>query len=174
MFTVVDQILLRNMPYRDANQLIQIRETGKNGPDMFGAPFMDIQQWRARSHTLQSIAFHTYDKPTSFLQSVNGPVQINTPKVSGNLFATLGVRPAMGRDFEQSVRNDFNRVNTNTVVLSDSVWRDGFGADQNILGKSVRLNGNSYTVIGVMPPRISISFEYKTAAGLDSHRARGL
>jgi len=67
MFTVVDQVLLRNLPYRSANQLVAIREAGKNGRSMFGAPFMDIQQWRERSHTLKSIAFHTYDKPTSFL-----------------------------------------------------------------------------------------------------------
>jgi len=151
MFTVVDQVLLRNLPYRKPNQLIQVREAGKNGPSMFGAPFMDIQEWRERSHTLQSIAFHTYDKPTSFLEGVNGPVQVNTPKVSNNLFETLGVRPAIGRGFQNSAGDEFNKVNANTVLLSDSVWRDGFGADQNILGKSVRLNGASYTVIGVMP-----------------------
>jgi predicted permease len=150
MLTVVDQVLLRNIPYRDANQLVQIRETGKKGP-MFGAPFMDIQEWRQRSRTFQAIAFHTNDKPTSFLEGVNGPVQVNTPNVSSDLFATLGVRPAIGRDFESSVRNDFSRINDGSILLSDSVWRDGFGADQNILGKSVRLNGNSYTVIGVMP-----------------------
>jgi predicted permease len=151
MFTVVDQVLLRNLPYRKPNQLIQVREAGKKGPSMFGAPFMDIQEWRERSHTLQSIAFHTYDKPTSFLEGVNGALKVNTPKVSSNLFATLGVIPAIGHDFELSVSGDFNKVNANTVLLSDSVWRDGFGADQNILGKSVRLNGQSYTVIGVMP-----------------------
>ena len=150
MFTVVDQVLLRRMPYPDPNELVQVREAGNKGPSMFGAPFMDIQLWRERSRTLQSIAFHTYDKPTSYLEGVNGPVQVNTPKVSGNLFATLGVRPAIGRDFARSDGNDFSKENANTVLLSDSVWRDGFGADQNILGKSVRLNGNSYTVIGVM------------------------
>ena len=151
MFTVLDQVLLRRMPYRNADQLVQIREAGKTGPTMFGAPFVDIQQWRERSRTLHSIAFHTYDKPTSFLEGTNGPVQVNTPKVSSNLFTTLGVSPAIGRDFEGPVGNDFSNVNRNTILLSDSAWRDGFGADRNILGKAVRLNGNSYTVIGVMP-----------------------
>jgi predicted permease len=151
MFTVVDQVLLRRMPYAEANQLVQIREAGKKGPSMFGAPFKDIQQWRERSRTLQAIAFHTYDKPTSYLEGANGPVQVNTPNVSRNLFETLGVRPAMGRDFPRSGANNFSKEDANTVLLSDSVWRDGFGADQDILGKSVRVNGNSYTVIGVMP-----------------------
>ena len=151
MFTVVDQVLLRATPYPDANQLVQVREAGKKGPSMFGAPFMDIQQWRERSRTLRSIAFHTYDKPTSYLEGVNGPVQVNTPKVSSNLFTTLGVRPAIGRDFSHAERDDFSEENANAILLSDSVWRDGFGADQNILGRSVRINGDSYTVIGVMP-----------------------
>src|SRR5215467_13063972 len=151
MLAVVDQVLLRNIPYRDANQLVQVREAGKKGPTMFGAPFVDIQQWRQRSRTLQAIAFHTYDKPTSYLEGVHGPVQVNTPNVSSNLFATLGVRPALGRGFESAAGNDFSKANAGSALLSDSVWRDGFGADPNILGRVVKLNGNSYTVIGVMP-----------------------
>ena len=150
MLTVVDQVLLRNIPYNDANQLVRLREAGKKGP-MFGAPFMDIEQWRERSRTLQAIAFHTNDKPTSFLEGVNGPVQVNTPNVSSNIFMTLGVKPALGRDFETPTGSDFSQVNESSVLLSDSVWRDGFGADPNLLGRQVKVNGNSYTVIGVMP-----------------------
>ena len=100
MFTVIDHVLLRSMPYRNSEQLVQIREAGKKGPSMFGAPFVDIQQWRERSRTLQDIAFHIYDKPTSFLEGTNGPIQVNTPKVSSNLFATLGVSPFIGHDFD--------------------------------------------------------------------------
>jgi predicted permease len=158
MLTVVDQVLLRNIPYNDANQLVQLREAGKKGP-MFGAPFMDIEQWRERSRTLQAIAFHTYDKPTSFLEGVNGPIQVNTPNVSSNLFTTLGVKPALGRDFESPTGSDFSKVNESSVLLSDSVWRDGFGADPNILGRQVKVNGNSYTVIGVMPRGFRFPFD---------------
>ena len=71
MLTVVDQVLLRNLSYRDANQLVRLREAGKKGPTMWGAPFMDIQQWRERSRTLQAIAFHTNDKPTSYLEGID-------------------------------------------------------------------------------------------------------
>jgi predicted permease len=158
MFTVVDQVLLRSMPYRNPMQLVQIKEAGKKGPSMFGAPFVDIEQWRNRSRTLQSIAFHTYDKPTSFLEGISGPVQVNTPRVSKNLFSTLGVRPAIGRDFEDRAGNDFGNENNKTAVLSDAVWRDGFGADPDIVGRVVRLNGVSYTVIGVMPRGFQFPF----------------
>ena len=124
---------------------------GKKGPTRWGAPFIDIQQWRERSRTLQAIAFHTYDKPTSYLEGINGPVQVNTPNVSRNLFTTLGVRPVLGRDFDTAAGNDFSKVNDGSVLLSDSVWRDGFGADPNILGRPVKVNSKSYTVVGVMP-----------------------
>jgi len=68
MFTVVDRWLLRPLPYHASGQLVEIKEAGKTGPSMFGAQFLDIEQWRERSHSLQGIAFHTYDKPTSFLE----------------------------------------------------------------------------------------------------------
>jgi predicted permease len=155
MFTVVDSVLLRPLPYRNPDQLVQIREAGKKGASMFGAPYMDIQQWRERSRTLQAIAFHTYDKPTSYIEGNTGPVQVNTPKVSKNLFATLGVRPAIGQDFDT---DEWEKQPNNTVMLSDTAWRDGFGADRNILGKIIRVNGNAYTVVGVMPRGFQFPF----------------
>jgi len=152
MFTVVDRVLLRPLPYDNPGQLVEIKEAGKKGPSMFGAPFLDIQEWLARSHTLQAVAFHTDDKPTSFLEGNAGAVPINTPRVSANLFATLGVKPAMGRSFDDLSSDELaNKGNTKTAVLSDAVWRDGFGADANILGRFIKLNGDSYTVVGVMP-----------------------
>ncbi|MGA8443480.1 MAG: ABC transporter permease [Candidatus Sulfotelmatobacter sp.] len=158
MFTVVDRVLLRPLPYHASAQLVEIKEAGKKGPSMFGAPFLDVEQWRERSHSLQGIAFHTNDKPTSFLEGNSGPVQVNTPKVSANLFATLGVEPAMGRDFKDSIEEFVRKGDTKMAVLSDAVWRDGFGADSNILGKVIKLSGNSYTVIGVMPRGFQFPF----------------
>jgi len=139
MFTVVDHVLLRPLPYANARELVEIKEAGIKGPLMFGGTFLDIQQWRERSRTLQAIAFHTYDKPTSFLEGNAGPVQVNTPKVSTNLFATLGVKPAMGRGFDDSNGDEFARnSDAKTAVLSDAVWRDGFGADPDIVSHAAR------------------------------------
>jgi predicted permease len=159
MFTVVDHVLFRPLPYAAAAQLVEITESGKRGPSMFGAPFADIDQWRERSRTLQAIAFHTYDKPTSFLEGNSGPVQVNTPKVSPNIFATLGVQPAIGHAFDDLLLGkSAQNSGAKTAVLSDAVWRDGFGADLHILGKVIRLNGVSYTVIGVMPRGFQFPF----------------
>src|SRR5579864_2188778 len=155
MFTVVDAVLLRPLPYQNPGQLVEIMEAGKNGSTMFGAPYVDLQQWRERSRTLQSIAFHTWDKPTSYIEGDTGPVQVNTPAVSKNLFRTLGIRPAIGQDF---TGDDWDKQNNKTIILSDAVWRDAFGADRNILGRVVRINGKSYTVIGVMPRAFQFPF----------------
>ncbi len=155
MFTIVDKVLLRPLPYNNPAQLVEIKESGKKGPTMFGAPYLDLEQWRERSHNIQSIAFHTYDKPTSFLEGVSGPVQVNTPHVSTNLFTTLGVTPAIGHDFSDSAQK---QIDYKTAVISDAVWRDGFGADPQILGKAIKVNGNSYTVIAVMPRSFQFPF----------------
>src|SRR5262249_759752 len=87
----------------------------------------------------------------------SGPVQVNTPKVSTNLFATLAVCPAIGRGFDEVNADQFAK-NAKTAVLSDEVWRDGFGADPNILGKALKVNGETYTVIGVMPRGFQFPF----------------
>ncbi len=159
MFTVVDHVLLRTLPYNDAGRLVEIKETGKNGPSIFGAPFVDIQQWRERSRTLQAIGFYISDKPTSYLEGNTGPIQINTPKVSENLFATLGVNPAMGRSFDDlRYETSATESDPKTAILSDSVWRDGFGANPGILDRVIKLNGESYTVIGVMPRGFQFPF----------------
>jgi predicted permease len=159
MFTVVDHVLLRPLPYEHARQLVEIKETGKSGPSIFGAPLRDIEEWRERSHTLQAVAFYINDKPTFFLEGNVGPIQINSPKVSENLFATLGAKPAMGRGFDDLRYQEVeNRGEPNTAILSDAVWRDGFGANPDILGKVVKLNGDSYMVVGVMPRGFQFPF----------------
>lgn len=154
MFTVVDKVLLRPLPYNNPEQLVEIKEVGKKGPSMFGAPYLDIEQWREHSHSLQGIAFHAYE-PTSFLEGTSGPVQVTTPNVSTNLFGTLGIAPVIGHDFSDS---GTQQVDYKTTVLSDAVWRDGFGADPQILGKTIKVNGNSYSVSGVMPRGFQFPF----------------
>ena len=80
MFTVVDRVLLRPLPYRDAHQLVEIKESGKRGTVSFGTPFLDLQQWRQRSHSLKEIAFYSSDKRSSFLDGNTGSTHVNAPR----------------------------------------------------------------------------------------------
>ncbi len=155
MFTVVDRVLLRPLPYQNARQLVNINEQSSKGVVSWGEPFLDLEQWRQRSHTLRDIAF---DEPASgpghlqFLESGGGTTEVAAPRISGNLMATLGVRPAVGRGFAEDAASGAVRAeDAHTILLSDAVWRSVYGAEASVLGKVVRLNGQPYTVIGVMP-----------------------
>jgi putative ABC transport system permease protein len=158
MFTVVDHVLLRPLPYRDTHQLVEIKESGKRGTVSFGTPFLDLRRWGQRSHSLKEIAFYSSDRRVSFLEGNTGSTQVNAPQVSANLFALLGVHPAMGRDFEGQDDGSALIKETRTLILSDSVWRTTYGSDPNILGKVVKLNGESSVVVGVMPRGFTFPF----------------
>jgi MacB-like periplasmic core domain len=88
--------------------------------------------------------------------------QVTAPRISGNLFTTLGVHPALGRGFaEEAASGAVREEDAHTILLSDSIWRSAYGADEAILGKVVMLSGQPYTVIGVMPRR----FEFPSGGG---------
>ena len=155
MFTVVNRVLLRPLPYQDAHALVEIKEAGNKGVVAYGAPFLDIQQWRERDRLLSEIAFFVANDAMgrrSFLEGNSTSIQVVAPEISANLFATLGVHPAMGRGFEgRPETGSVREEDAHAIVLSDAVWRMSFGGDPKILGKMVKLNGNSYQVVGVMP-----------------------
>ncbi len=158
MFTIVDRVMLRPLPYEKADQLVTIHETGRRG-QLNGSPFLDIQQWIERSHTLDEIAFYSPDNHGAFLNGKTASIQVAAPGISANLFPTLGVQPVMGRDFSTSA----NRMGVlpddkTSIILSDVVWRNIYGGDRNILGRTISLNGEPYVVIGVMPRGFTFPF----------------
>ena len=160
MFTVVDRVLLRPLPYEDSRQLIDIKEAGRKGVVEFGTPFLDVQQWHERSREIQEIAFYDMNKHVSFLEGSAGSTQVSAPQVSVNLFAVLGVHPALGRSFDGladggSVVAD----EAQSIILSDSVWREAYGSDAKIVDKTVKLNGKPYVVLGVMPRGFTFPFD---------------
>lgn len=152
MFTVVDHVLLMPLPYEEPRQLVEIKETGKKGVIEYGTPFLDLRQWHDQSKTLRDLAFYSTNEHFSFLEGNGGSMQVIAPMISANLFTMLGVHPAIGRNFEARLETgSVASEDAQMIVLSDSVWRDFYGGDTKILGKSVHLNGQSYIVQGVMP-----------------------
>ena len=158
MFTVIDHVVLRPLPYENPDQIVRVNETGRRGI-RDGAPFLDIQEWWERSHTLSDLALYSPNNHVSFLEGNSGAMQVLAPKVSGNLFALLGTHPAIGRTFEGDPQNrSVRREDAQTMILSDAAWRAAYGSDPNILGKAVKVNGQSYIVIGVMPRAFTFPF----------------
>lgn len=146
VFSVVDAVLLRPLPYAQPHRLLAVRESAPPQFPAMSVSLPDYYDWVKQSRALDLAAFRW----TSFNLTAPGvpPEAIPSGQVTANLFPVLGVRPALGRNF--SAREDApggRRV----VMLSHALWRRRFGASRGILGQSILLDGNPYTVIGVMP-----------------------
>jgi predicted permease len=145
MFSVVDQVLLRSMPFPRANEVVQMGvRTESGGFSTTSLP--DILDWQARSHSFQQIAYYTEQVPT--LGGTSNPRIVPQIVSSTNLFDTLEARPMMGRTFLPS---DSTPGQTNVVILSASTWSEIYHADPHIIDRSIPINGIPYIVVGVMP-----------------------
>jgi predicted permease len=160
MFTVVDRVLLRALPYQNADRLVEIRVSGKRGALQHSSPYLDIEQWQKRGHAVSQIAFYSYNRVrVSFLDGGNGATHVNAPTISANVFETLGVHPALGRGFQQEQSSGaVDPQDAHSLILSDAVWRMNYGGEDSIVGKTVKLNGDSFVVIGVMPRAFTFPF----------------
>jgi predicted permease len=164
MYTVVDRVLLRSLPYEDSGALVKIEERTRDGKPGWGATLPDIQQWLQRSQAVKSVAFYTAPGGWGhggFLEGNRATTLVLNPEVSGNLFPMLGVHAALGRTFLEGKSGGVRVEDAHAIVLNDAVWRDAFGADPHVLGRTVRISGVPYTVIGVM--RRGFAFPYGTA-----------
>ena len=159
MFTVIDQVLLRPLPFHDAGRLVAIQERGDKDAMRSATPWLDVEQWMARSRSFSQIALFDEMLGRNFLRgNSGGEMQISGVAVSPNLFATLGVSPTLGRDFLMEPLQSGTSKNTDTVILSDAAWKTAYGADPGVLGKSITINNKSYLVVGVMPPGVELPF----------------
>jgi predicted permease len=146
MFTVVDHVLLRPVPYLDADRLVTIQETDGSTRN-WEAPWIDIDQWRVQSRSFSQIEFSGKMSGRNFLEGPDAALEVSGQRVSPGLFGMLGVAPALGSGFV----SEFGK-NAGAIMLSDTVWKEVFAGDRRILGKAVKINNDSYTVAGVMPP----------------------
>lgn len=161
MFTVLNAVLLRPLPYANVDRLIVPTMFDKHGEMIYGASYPDIAEWQKRAHTLSGIAYST--DLNKFLGIANSGETVSSVESSANLFSVLGVQPEIGRTYnlaEQTPGHD------NVVVLSDAVWTKYFHRNPKALGKTIKLDGQPYTVIGVMPKAFSYPFSGGRAQAL--------
>ena len=145
IFSVVNGVLLRPLPFKDPDRLVRLSEWTKQIPTM-SISYPNFKDWREQNRVFEGIAatqFGSYN-----LTGEGEPERLQGRNVSWDFFDVLGVRPALGRAF----RRDEDRAGApRTCVISDDLWRRRFGADEKVVGKAVTLNGESYTVVGVLP-----------------------
>jgi len=163
MFTIVDRVMLRPLPYKDAGRLVEIKDWSSDvSTHYFGhTPYLDLEEWRRWSKSFESISFYTQANGRNFLEGKTGTEIINFYNVSTNLFSVLGVVPQLGRDFRSEKDGFAKSGDASSIVLSDTAWRLMFGGDPSILGKSVKVNGVPYVVVGIMPRGFAFPFQPK-------------
>src|SRR5688572_20852679 len=147
VFTLVDSVLIRPLPFRDSDRLVSIQHLGRDGKDELPMSPGLYLLYREQVRALESLGL--YGSNTVNLVVQGQPERVATQVVTPGYFATLGVEPALGRGFEEA---EGALGGEPAVILSDGFWRSRFGADRDILGKTVDINGRLRPVVGVMPP----------------------
>jgi putative ABC transport system permease protein len=160
IFSVVNSVLLRPLPYEDPSRLVIAWETNpqllsdylKTHNEAAPGNFLD---WQAQSQSFENLAAFTWQDFN--LTGGDTPEQVIGNTVTPNMFATLGVRPAFGRDF---LAEEGQAGRDNVVILSHGLWQRRFGSSPNLVGQTISVNGRPHTVVGVMPE----GFEFPRAA----------
>jgi putative ABC transport system permease protein len=145
IFSVVNAVLLRTLPYPDSDRIVAIEEyhVGGSRGRITAANFVD---WRLRNHTFENLAGIFTKK--SNLTGAGEPEQIAVAVVSANFFDVLRVQPSLGRGFAPA---DEQSGHPAIAVLSHALWQRRFSSDPSVIGKQIILDEKSYTVTGVMP-----------------------
>jgi putative ABC transport system permease protein len=148
LFTVVRSVILKPLPFKEPDRLMMLYESDLKDDSTNVVAGGVFKEWKTQNHSFSNLALY---HDTKYGLSGSGgqlPESLLAAKISWNLFPTLGVAPALGRNFSNA--DDMLSAN-GTVILSSSLWKRRFGADPGILSKTIYLDARPYTVIAVMP-----------------------
>jgi putative ABC transport system permease protein len=176
IFSVVNTVLLRPLPYKDPDRLVMVWEdNSKQGFPRDTPAAANYVDWRDQNNVFEGMAAMA---EISFnLTGAGDPERVDGRRVSASLFSLLGVEPQLGRAF----RPEEDRPGANhVVIMSHGLWQRRFGSDPGIIGKPINLNGKSFTVVGVMPRTfqfptrkdqlwVPVAFDAKEAAQRGNH-----
>lgn len=153
IFSVLNAVLLHSFPYKDPDKLVLLAENRRE-MTLLALSFPDFIDWRSQNHVLESAGAVRRWNPN--LTAEGEPERLQAAMVTAEIFPTLGIAPRLGRVFvDEEDRPGAERV----VVLSYNFWQRRYGFDESVIGKTLTLDQQPYTIIGVMPPR----FEFWTA-----------
>ncbi|HEY2012072.1 MAG TPA: ABC transporter permease [Bryobacteraceae bacterium] len=169
VFTVLNGVLLRPLPFPEADRLLLFSNTPRGGPfgTVLGLTESDYLELRRNDHSFEPPA--AFNGTQVSLTGVGEAVRLPAANVTPDLFTVLRVNPAMGRDFRPE------EAQAAVVLLSDAIWRSRFHTDPHIVGQVIKLDGVATTVIGVMAPGFSFPSDAQVWTPLDvrvdPHRA---
>ena len=149
VFSVVDGVLLRRLPYRDPDRLVMVWEKnpalGASIGDRIPASYTNFTEWVRQSNAFEGIA--GMEDANLNRTGAGEPERVNGARISPNLFRVLGVTPAIGTAFDSGN----GPRNTQVAILSDGYWKSHFGGNSSVVGQSITLNDIPYTIVGVLP-----------------------
>jgi putative ABC transport system permease protein len=150
IFSTVYSALLKPLPYYQPERLVTIGEgrgqTRGNEAQSANTSNPDFQDWKKMTKSFQSLAAYGFD---AFTLTGNGdPKNVFATQVTANFLRTLGVKPALGRDF---VDGEDTLDGPHAVILTNGFWRSDFGSDPGVIGRTIRLDGRPLTIVGVLP-----------------------
>ncbi|HEX8797731.1 MAG TPA: ABC transporter permease, partial [Terriglobales bacterium] len=152
IFSIVDAVLLRSLPYPDPDQLVLMFEVPLKQPDaLSGISYRDFTELRQQNRVFSEMAGNAFHDLT--LTGAGEPSIVNTADVTPEIFPLLNAKPLAGRTL---LPEDGKQGAAPAAVLSENLWRSRFGANPEIIGQSVRLDMRSFTVVGILPA----SFRY--------------
>ena len=151
IFSVVNGVLLKPLPFREPDRLVTLWETMRDG-EPITVSYQNWLDWRRRQRAFEDIA--VYNPFRAFTMTGNGSAErLRGGLASGNLYQVLGIRPALGRLIQPS---DDTPSAPPVVLLSYGYFQSRFAGDASIVGRTLTLNGQPYTVIGVLPPQVRL------------------
>jgi predicted permease len=155
MFTVVESVILRPLPYAHSERLVGL---GKPGQGFLSTSWLNYRDVRDQAQTLSTVAGYAED--VGVVQGKDGSISVVAPGVTANLFDMLGIKPLLGRGF---LPEEGQSGGPQAVVLSEGLWRQLYNRDPNVIGRTVRVNAKPRTIVGVMPA----SFRFPESIGAD-------
>jgi putative ABC transport system permease protein len=146
IFSVVNSVVLRRLPYRNADRIVAIQELNPAGKriQVTSANFLD---WRAQNTVFEHLA--AIKTTTTNLALSDHAERIDLAQTNANFFDVFGVTPQYGRLF---IPQDEQAGHAPVVIVSNALWQRRFGSDPSLVGKTITLDGNNFTVIGIAPP----------------------
>ena len=154
VFSIVDGVLLRPLPYQSPERLVSIREVVPKWQHQYPAlpaNARHFDHWRNQSTSYEALA--ALDWRTTSLAGAGEPFQATMLRASGTLFDTLRLTVVRGRTL---TRDDEHPASPRVTVISDELWRTRLAADPAVLGRSLRLGGTEHTIVGILPPQVNL------------------